>query len=234
MREELLKKTTWNEALSLILSASTDIDDWTLKAHILDMRSTFWRLLLPRPVQGNVLHIGSSDWGKNALVLGKYASQITYWDDQEWRLRLVEMRLKENRLTNVKFTNRTPQQSEIFNLIVLYDTAVIGGITELSKIFALLKPDGVIYINTADRPGKCRRLLSDAGLNNINTYCPVPHYLHFNYIIPLEEKSIFRYRLEQMTTDGLSRKLKRWAISILLRLGILKYFMTDFSIIAYR
>ena len=234
LQQELLKKTTWGDALSFILSAKTGIDNWTLKAHILDMRSTFWRLLLPKPVQGNILHIGSADWGKNALALGKSASKITYWDNQEWRLRLMEMRLKESGLTNVEFINQIPQASAGFDLVVIYDTSVIGGITGLPRVSHLLKTDGVLYINTEDGPRKYKRLLSETGFNHITIYSPVPHYLHFNYIIPIDGKPIFQYRLEQMATDELSRKLKRWAISILLRLGILKYFMTNFSIIAHK
>jgi hypothetical protein len=234
LQQELLGKTTWNDALSLILSANTGIDNWTLKAHILDMRSTFWRFLLPKPAQGNILHIGSADWGKNALALGKSVSKITYWDNQEWRLRLVEILLNESGLPNVEFINQMPQTSAGFDLMVIYNTSVIGGIIGLPKIFPLLKPGGVLYINTEDSSEKCRKLLSKTGFNDITIYSSVPHYLHFNYIIPIDEKPIFHYRLEQMTKDGLSRKLKRWAISILLRLDILKYFMTNFSIIAQK
>ncbi|MBU1853374.1 MAG: class I SAM-dependent methyltransferase [Candidatus Omnitrophica bacterium] len=85
-----------------------------------------------------------------------------------------------------------------------------------------------------------RKILNNSGFKDINFYVPVPGYLKFKYLVPLEPFYIFRYWIDSILYEKLlfSPVLLRkfvFFVRLLLRCPFLRFsrnFVPDFGIIA--
>lgn len=88
--------------------------------------------------------------------------------------------------------------------------------------------------------GGYRRFLKHIGFKKLDFYTPVPGYLNFKYLVPLEPFNIFTYWFSNILYDNFlfSPPILRRVVSIIrwilrfLPVSFLKYFVPDFSIVA--
>jgi SAM-dependent methyltransferase len=89
---------------------------------------------------------------------------------------------------------------------------------------------GQPYRNYLYSAGGYRRLMEEAGFADIEVYCALPSYNHPRFIIPFDDR-VFAYFCEHFDSVSSSRK-RRWALRLLRLLGIDKYLVYSFFIIA--
>ncbi|MFH1231829.1 MAG: class I SAM-dependent methyltransferase, partial [Planctomycetota bacterium] len=215
----------------------------------------FWKLLLRQPPKGNILHIGTDDWGKTALDLRNSANKITYldFDCNNWRMKAVQLRLKEAMINNTEFIlwdkeKALPFIKDTFDLIVingfLDDDEILPEKYSFIKritgeIYPILKKDGELFLSTDNKwyqsgYNSYRELLSKAGFKDLGFWSAIPDYRNFNYIIPLDNYAVLRYWIHQIDSHTFRNKIRSMGLYLCLNIGILKYVVPNFCITAYK
>lgn len=258
LHKEILRRletSNWSSILEFLLSSDgLPVDMESLKAYILDNRSTYWRLLLRQPPKGNILHLGTNDWGKTAIDLTNSVQKITYLDlnANNWRMKSVQLRLKEAGINNSEFIlwdkeKALPFTKDTFDLVVsngFLDDAILSDKYQFTRritgeIYPILKEDGELFLSTDNKwyqsgYNSYRELLLTIGFKDLRFWSAIPDYRNFNYIIPLDNHSVLGYWVSQIDSHTFRNKMRSMGLYLCLNMGILKYVVPNFCITAYK
>jgi SAM-dependent methyltransferase len=287
LHKEILRRlepSNWSSILEFLLSSDgLPVDKERLKTYILDNRSTYWRLLLRQPPKGNILHLGTNDWGKTAIDLvnsinpvrsvestgnksgqssvsktldvSNEVNKITYldFDNNNWRMKLVQLRLKEAGINNSEFIlwdkeKALPFTNDTFDLVVsngfFDEDEILSDKYQFTRritaeIYSLLKEGGGLFLSAENKwyqrgYNSYRELLLKAGFKDLRFWSAIPDYRSFNYIIPLDNHSVLGYWVSQVDSQNFINKIRSIGLYLCLNMGILKYVVPNFCITAYK
>lgn len=162
---ELAENVGWKEAIDTF---SNTLGTYTVN-YIKDESRADWHVVLPLHADATVLDIGSG-WGNIALSLSRWCKQVYCCDVNMINLRLLNVRMRDNGITNVTTFQYEP--NSFLRLPFLdssIDIVVLNGVLEwmgvaaieasptriqieaLKEIRRVLKPGGALYIGIENR-----------------------------------------------------------------------------------
>jgi hypothetical protein len=179
-----------------------------------------WRFLLPEPTLGRVAYAGQQ--GELLDALRAFSESVTVLSENEFVnecLDLVVLRFPS--LQTLQTSSRLVKPGRYIYIELLGGFGGIGvGAGLLPKIMAGARAHV--------------RALREEGFDEIEAYWHRPSFENCHEIVPLFDQTALKYVLGREKRLPLSRELKLLAANCLVRSGLLRHFVSCYSIIAHR